>query len=113
MCIRDRCPRFNCQLDTQAVSCVTVGIVKSVSVNTTRTFEVPFLTNCIAVEEGEELIMEVQEKIADKPAGKRTWKHAFLDEERRKKLSEFRKGKAEASEPSKGRGRLSAAVTDD
>ena len=78
-------PRFNCQMEGQAVSCVTVGIVKSQSVNTTRICEVPFLTNSLEVEEGEELILEVREKTVDKPAGKRTWKQAFQDEEKTKK----------------------------
>ena len=61
-------PRFNCGLVTLTVTNVTVGVVKGsdlrgdTAINSTKCCEVPFLTNTQDLEEGEELILEVQEK---------------------------------------------------
>ena len=74
-------PRFNCMIDVQTMTCVTVGVVRSQPLNTSRMCDVPFLINSLEVAEGEELILEVGEKKA-KIDVKRTWKHAFQDEER-------------------------------
>ena len=52
-------PRFNCQLETQSLSLVNLGVVRSKALNRTRML-VPFLTNGIDVVENEELILEVQ-----------------------------------------------------
>ena len=68
--------RFNCRMEVQTLSCVTVGVVKSQSLNTTRMYEVPFLTNAEDLDEGEELIMEVSEKKTEN-RGKRTWKDVW------------------------------------
>ena len=75
-------PRFNCRLEAVNMSCVNVGIVKSQSVSTTRVFNVPFLTNSLEVDEGEELILEVREKTQVEKATKRTWKDAVKDAEK-------------------------------
>ena len=79
--------RFNCKLEPHVMSCVTVGVVQgNESVNTTRCADVLFLTNTVDVGEGEELVLEVQEKTPVKSAPiKRTWVHAFKDEERKAK----------------------------
>ena len=56
-------------------------------VNVTRIYKVPFLTNMVKVEAGEELIMEIHEKSVDKTAGKRGWRQALktaLDAEEKK-----------------------------
>ena len=74
--------RFNCRLEVVSMSCVSVGVVKSQSVNTTRVCNVPFLTNSIEVDEGEELILEVREKTHEEKATKRTWRDAVKDEEK-------------------------------
>ena len=78
----DRRLRFNCRLEVVSMSCVSVGVVKSQSVNTTRVCNVPFLTNSIEVDEGEELILEVREgtQAAEKRA--RTWKDAVKEADR-------------------------------
>jgi len=84
----ERCTvRFNCKLERHVLSCVTVGVVQGTeSVNTTRVAEVLFLTNTVDVDEGEELVLEVTEKTAKGHAPtKRTWVHAFKDEEKKAK----------------------------
>ena len=53
-------PRFNCQLETQSLSLVNLGVVRSKALNRTRMLYVPFLTNDIDLVENEELILEVQ-----------------------------------------------------
>ena len=78
-------PRFNCGTEAITLSCVTVGVVRSETVNTTRVFDVPFLTNTVDLEEGEELILEVREKSRAKEQQKRTWKQAFKAEEQKEK----------------------------
>ena len=75
--------RFNCRMEVQNLSCVSIGVVKSQSLNTTRLFEIPFMTNAENLEKGEELIMEVSEKKTE-DRGKRTWKDAWKDEEKEK-----------------------------
>ena len=65
------------------MSCVTVGVVKETNVNTTRTCEVPFLTNTLELEEGEELILEVREKVSTRQPAKRTWKEVYKAEEKK------------------------------
>jgi hypothetical protein len=93
-------PRFNCKIDVHTMSCVTVGVVNSQAVNTTRMCDVPFLTNSIEVAQGEELIMEVgQRKVAT--AEKRTWKQAFLEEERQTKANAEKEAKAEKERSNK------------
>ena len=94
-------PRFNCALVTEAFTAVTVGVVKSVAVNTTRIYQIPFLTNITDLEEGEELIMEVNEKKAKETDTKRTWVHAFRDEEKKKKQDEARAQKTKAQKAAK------------
>ena len=75
-------PRFNCEIEHIVFSGVTVGVVRNASMNTTRQCSVPFLKNVLALEEGEELILEVQDKTAQ-PAQdkKRTWKDALKRQE--------------------------------
>jgi hypothetical protein len=93
--------RFNCHLEMQTVSCVCVGVVKSRSLNTTRVYQVPFLTNSLRVEEGEELILQVHEKKHDKAAPKRTWKHAFHEAAERAKKEAQERVKKEAQDRAK------------
>jgi len=74
-------PRFNCAMEVQTVSAVTMGIVKSSSFATTRVCEVPFMTNSVEVEVGEELIMMVTEKEKSKEVPKRNWKDVHKAQE--------------------------------
>ena len=55
--------------------------MKAESVNTTRVYELPLLTNSVELEEGEELILEIEDKPAEKKAQKRTWRDAYKEEE--------------------------------
>jgi hypothetical protein len=56
------------------------------SVTTTRMCQVPFLTNTIELEEGEELFLEVLDKsTVKKEPQKRTWRNAFIDQEKQQK----------------------------
>jgi len=68
-------------MEVQTVSAVTMGIVKSSSFATTRVCEVPFMTNSVEVEVGEELIMQVIEKEKSKEVQKRNWKDAHKAQE--------------------------------
>ena len=70
------------------MSCVSVGVVKSQSVNTTRVCNVPFLTNSIEVDEGEELILEVREATKKAEKRERTWRDAVKDEEKANQKNE-------------------------
>ena len=86
-------PRFNCNLQMQQLSQVSLAIMRGSSVNRTRSFEVPFLTNSKDLEEGEELILQVYEKTKeDKPSAKRTWRDADKENERKAKLAMLKKG---------------------
>ena len=67
-------PRSKCGLETITMSCVNLGVVKGRALNTTRTYEVPFMTNTMELNEGDELIIEVAETTVEKKAPKRTWK---------------------------------------
>ena len=75
--VRNMAPRFNCQIVQQVKTCVTVRVVKSTSVNTTRPCAVPFLTNVLDVEEGSELMVEVEDKEDIQPAPNVTWKQTL------------------------------------
>ena len=63
------------------MSCSTVGCVKEVLFNTSRSFDVPFLTNTRELDKGEELIVEVQEKAPKTQEKTRTWLQAFKHQE--------------------------------
>ena len=78
-------PRFNCKLETHQFSCVTHGVVQGQSVKTSRLHDVPFLVNMVALEEGEELILELTVKKKDKEAKAkaRTWKTAVADDDKK------------------------------
>jgi hypothetical protein len=79
-------PRFNCELVMRSISLVCVGAMEGHSLNRTRIFEVPFLTNIEEVMQGEELILEIFEQRKDPPkASKRSWRDAMRDEEKAKK----------------------------
>jgi hypothetical protein len=78
-------PRFNCKLQMEVMTMVIVGVVKDRSLGTTRLCEVPFLTNTLELEEGEELFLEVHDKAVKKEPPKRTWKHAFKELETQEK----------------------------
>jgi len=51
--------RFNCAPKVHQMSAVNVGIVEHDMGNTTRTFDVPFITNTTNLKKGEELILEI------------------------------------------------------
>ena len=74
-------PRFNCKLQELTLSNVTIANVGGRVMNKTRLVEVPFLTNSMPLEDGEELIFEIPEK-PQKEEKKRTWKDALKTEEK-------------------------------
>jgi hypothetical protein len=74
--------------------------------NLTRIIEVPFLTNSLDVEKGEELILEVFDK-AIQPAKPRTWRNAFADEER--SLAQDAKKPKQADQSTDAKGEAAAA----
>ena len=54
--------QFNCSLQYVRMTNVCVRVVNGEPINATRVDEVPFLTNHVAVEAGEELLMEKLEE---------------------------------------------------
>ena len=74
-------PRFNWGLVVRSISLVCVGAMEGHSMNRTRIFEVPFLTNTEEVLQGEELIMEISEKRKEPKVSKRSWRDAMRDDE--------------------------------
>ena len=95
-------PRFNCELVMRSISLVCVGAMERHSLNRTRIFEVPFLTNSEEVMEGEELILEVSEKRTDPKTTKRSWRDAMRDqnreEEKNKRKASLQKNRGEQLE---------------
>ena len=95
-------PRFNCELVMRSISLVCVGAMERHSLNRTRIFEVPFLTNSEEVMEGEELILEVSEKRTDPKTTKRSWRDAMKDqdreEEKNKRKASLQKNRGEQLE---------------
>ena len=68
---------FNCSLQTVRITNVSVGTVAGVSLNTTRIVSVPFITNHVAVEAGEELLLEIRAaapKAEAKQNANKAWK---------------------------------------
>ena len=53
--------QFNCSLQYVKMTNVCVGVANGQAVNSTRVVQVPFLTNHVAVEAGEELLLEKPE----------------------------------------------------
>ena len=78
--------RFNCELElkSQSVVCLSVGSTSNTNCNRTRLIEVPFMTNSVPLEEGEELILRIEEKKQPTPK-KRSWRDEVKDAERQSK----------------------------
>ena len=72
---------FNCGFEKVRIVNVCLGMVKKQAVNQTRNIEVPFITNLLDVEAGEELLLE---KPAEAPRQQKAkqeaskWKTAAL-----------------------------------
>ena len=78
---------FNCKLKVQSFSSTSNGVLGLRNMSTTRVMDLPVLTNHHAVQQGQELLLEIDEK-AEKEKRPRTWRHAMKAEqmESRKKL---------------------------
>ena len=78
--LRSKKQSFNCRFEKVTIVNVCVGLVNKRGVNQSRNVEVPFITNAIDVEAGEELLLEkpVEAPTLRKPtAGKKQkWKTA-------------------------------------
>ena len=72
---------FNCELRSEQISVVTIGMVNNQVTNLSRLFEVPFLTNKYALLPGEELLLQIDDKKQGK-AKKRTWRDADRDQKK-------------------------------
>ena len=94
----DLAPRFNCELQTKSLSCVTIATLDGKCCNRTRILEVPFLTNSMDLEKGEELVMQLIEK-AKKAAPKRSWRDAEKDLEKDLASQKKRRAKAHQEDP--------------
>ena len=76
--VRSKKQSFNCIFEKQWLVNVCVGLVNKQMVNVTRNVEVPFITNTIDVEAGEELLLEKPAEAPTLPkpkAGASTWKN--------------------------------------
>ena len=71
---------FNCTVQYHKVTNVCVGLVADKPVNVTRIVDVPFITNLIDVEAGEELLLEKPEEQprAKVPIKGKTWKDQIV-----------------------------------
>jgi hypothetical protein len=54
--------RFNCELKMTTLNAVNIVVINASSLNQSRMFEIPFLTNFVPVKKGEELILEIHTK---------------------------------------------------
>ena len=82
-------PRFNCELETQTLSVVTLAAVRGAhksdkAINRTKMLDVPFLTNNVALVENEELILEVEPPKKEQKGKKRTWRDAVKEDDKQK-----------------------------
>jgi len=99
---RSKKQSFNCIYEKQRLVNVSVGLVNKQMVNVTRNVEVPFITNAIDVEAGEELLLEkpVEAPTKRKPtAGKKQqWKNAATNLlKKAEQKAEPLKGKAKSA----------------
>jgi hypothetical protein len=88
-------PRFNCELLMRSMSVVCISSVSGECYNRTRLIDMPFLSNSIPLEEGEELLLEIA-ATANKQTttAKRSWRDAVKLEEKEQK----RRAKSSAPE---------------
>ena len=75
-------PRFNCRLEECAISNVIIAAPKDNCLNLTRTITIPFLTNSMPLQNGEEFIIEVAAKKAAASQHKRNWRDAMRETDR-------------------------------
>ena len=65
--VRSKKQSFNCRFEKVRIVNVCVGLVNKRVVNQTRNIEVPFITNAIDVEAGEELLLEKPAEVRKPP----------------------------------------------
>ena len=79
-------PRFNCELLPRVISNVCIAAVGKEPINRSRMIETPFLTNSIQLERGEELVLEIAEKIKKQSQPRdRSWRDVMKEGETRSK----------------------------
>ncbi len=78
-------PRFNCELLMRSMSVVCISSVSGECYNRTRLIDMPFLSNSIPLEEGEELLLEIAATTNKQTIAKRTWRDAEKAEEKEQK----------------------------
>ena len=76
-------PRFNCDMEVYTVTSVSIAVACAPP-NCTRIYEVPFLVNTHELAEGEELILEVQQR-QPKEKDDITWKQLAQHEDKARK----------------------------
>ena len=87
--------RFNCKLVEKEVSNITVLSMPTGVKNRTRVVSTQWLTNSVALEENEELILQLEKP--KKPDNKRTWR----DVEKEEAVAKAAKAKKPKAEPKK------------
>ena len=87
--------RFNCELVATSFSAVCAGVLHSKPIASTRMVEMQCLTNSVALEEGEELLLRLDAPAAKKKAGaKRTWMNASVDKRKREDRESAKRAKS-------------------
>ena len=79
-------PRFNCEIVMHHLTTCVITATELQTYSRARIFEVPFLTNSEELEEGEELILEIAERIPKQTPTKRSWKDVLRQEEKEKDI---------------------------
>ena len=69
-------PRFNCEIEYKNTSIVCIAAVGGQCFNRTRILETPYLTNSECLLKGEELLLEIHERVK-KDGPRRSWQAAF------------------------------------
>jgi len=85
--------RFNCVLQTQALSDTIIAAVGRKALNRTRIMELPFITNSVDLVDGEELFLEVFEATKKGNNAKRTWRDAVKEKVKDDAKQQQKKGK--------------------
>ena len=75
--------QFNCKLITQQIFDVVTCTLDKQCITRTRIVEVPFLTNCLEIRKGEELILEIDEPQKKTAVKTRTWQDEAKDADRK------------------------------
>ena len=91
-------PRFNCEIEYKNTSVVCIAAVGGQCFNRTRILQTPYLTNTEYLIKGDELLLEIHERVK-KDAPKRSWQAAAKAEDlKAEQAAALKKRRAAADE---------------